>query len=196
MTIHKILPKVVYETTDVCVEHLDSFEKEIKLLEDRSNTTPHFQVKSSHNVIQTLHRIPPFKILTSEITFHIKKFLIEYGYSERLANATKVDMMWFNIGGKGNYLFPHTHPGSFISGVFYIKTMPENVIHFYDPNKSPFAEAENINECSSTTFTLRCQKGSLYMFHSDLHHATPYQEEEGEKIIISFNAGLPGVDFR
>ena len=45
MTIHKILPKVVYETTDVCVEHLDSFEKEIKLLEDRSNTTPHFQVK-------------------------------------------------------------------------------------------------------------------------------------------------------
>lgn len=196
MTIHKILPKVVYEATDICTEHLDEFEQEIKSLKDKSTTTPYFRVNTSHNVIKTLHRIPPFKILTSEINYHIAKFLTEYGYSERLANATKVDMMWFNIGTKGNYLFPHIHPGSFISGVFYVKTMPENVIHFYDPNKSPFAEAIDVNEYSSSTFTLRCRKSSLYMFHSDLHHATPYQEEEGEKIIISFNASLPGVDFR
>lgn len=196
MTIHKILPKVVYEAKDVCKDLLNTFEKEIKDLEVRTQTTGYFRVKTSHEVIRTLHRVPPFKNLTYEINNHIEKFLLEYGYSQKLAENTNVDMMWFNIGTKGNYLFPHVHPGSFISGVFYVKTVPENIIHFYDPNKSPYAEAVITNEYSSPTFTLKCEESSLYMFHSDLHHATPYQEEDGEKIVISFNASLPNIDLR
>lgn len=188
MTIHKILPKAVYQVKNICTEHLETFENEIKDLESSSQTTPFFRVKTSHNVLETIHRIPPFKILTNEINFHIEKFLLEYGYSEHVAKNTKVDMMWFNIGRKGNYLFPHVHPGSFISGVFYVKTNDENVINFYDPNKSPFIEPMVTNEYSSSTVTFKCHEASLLMFHGDLHHGTPHQEGDGEKIILSFNS--------
>jgi len=194
MTIHKILPKTVYEATNVCEDQLENFETEIKSISKKSKTTPYFRVKSSHKVIKTLHRIPPFKNLTDEINYHIKQYLTEYGYSHHIASNTKVDMMWFNIGTKGNYLFPHTHPGSFISGAFYIKTVSENVINFWDPNKSPFAEPEIANDYSSAVFTLKCNPASLLLFHSDLHHATPYQETDGEKIILSFNCGLPQIN--
>ena len=190
MTIHKILPKVVYQATDICVDQLEIFEKEIKSLNSSTLVTPHFRVKSSHQVLESVHRIPPFKTLTYSINEHLEKFLLEYGYSHEVATNTKVDMMWFNIGEKGNFLFPHTHPGSFISGVFYVKTTDENVIHFYDPNKSPFLDPQTLNEYSSSIFTMRCVEGSLLLFHSDLHHGTPYQEADGEKIILSFNSNL------
>jgi uncharacterized protein (TIGR02466 family) len=191
MTIHKILPKTVYEATNICEDQLENFETEIKSISGKSTTTPYFKVKTSHNVLQSIHRIAPFKNLTNNINYHIKKYLSEYGYPHHIVNNTKVNSMWFNIGTKGNYLFPHVHPGSFISGVFYIKTVPENIIHFYDPNKSPFAEPEILNEYSSATFTLKCNPASLLLFHSDLHHATPHQEMDGEKIVLSFNCILP-----
>ena len=82
--------------------------------------------------------------------------------------------------------FPHTHPGSIISGAYYIKTAPDNAIAFYDKYEViTLPEEDTIYNGSPITY--KCLPGRLLLFKSDFIHGNPGQESIGEKIVISFN---------
>tara|TARA_B100002019_G_C21220292_1_gene574358 strand:+ start:710 stop:1336 length:627 start_codon:yes stop_codon:yes gene_type:complete len=185
-----ILPKTVYVADDVCPEYNEKFKEEIYSLwkDNAFNNNDYFNVYSSHHEKNSLHRITPFKQLTKVVEEHIYEFLLTYGYNDFIARNIRVSQMWFNIGEKGNYLFPHTHPGSFISGAFYVQTNEENWLQFYDPNKfSAVAQPDNFNDLSTNMYPVKCKDNRLLLFHSDLHHDTIEQQCERHKIVISFN---------
>lgn len=185
--IYKIFPKVVYQADNVCLDYLDNFKEEILKLQTNTERSSTLNVDSCHKTIATIHRIKPFNILTETILPFIKDFMQSYGYSDKRINDLRIAQMWFNISGKGDFLYPHIHGGSFISGAFYVETVPDNNIIFYDGTKNIYEEPSTATEYSNQFFTINCVPGRLLLFHSDLHHATELQKSDGRKIVISFN---------
>ena len=116
--------------------------------------------------------------------------MFNYGYSQKRINDSFIQSMWFNVSNRGDFLFPHMHYGSLISGAYYIKTTKENVILFHDDHKNFYEDPEHMNEFSENVRAFECKTGRLIMFPSDMMHSTPPQTLVGEKIVISFNVVL------
>lgn len=186
----RIFPKCYYLKDNVCASQLCDFETFIKNLKHKTSRSPNFNVNSSHSFESNLHKIELFNPLTDEIMRSVKDYMISYGYNPSRISEAFIQTMWFNISGKGDYLFPHSHPGSFLSGAFYIKTTSENHLFFHDENKNYYEDPVNINDLSTTINPVQCKPGRLIIFSSDLQHSTPVQMQDGEKIIISFNVVL------
>ncbi len=180
-------PKLIYVVDDICKNNLKSYEKEIKKIKNETVRTPSFNVDSSHLKDRKLHTNKVFKNLSMEIETHSRLFLSYMGYSENYIKKCCIDDMWFNISNKGDFLFPHTHPGSILAGAFYVKTTENNVITFYDDSNNTYEPPENITNLSMTKCEYQCIPGRLLLFRSNFIHSTPKQELEGEKIVISFN---------
>lgn len=185
-----LFPKSIYVEDNVCMKMLSDFEKNIKLLKNETKRISVLNVDSSHQVNRKIHENAPFCFLAEEIIKHCKEYMKIYGYSEKTYREISLVDMWFNISGKGDFNFPHTHPGSFLSGAYYVKTAPENVLVFSEENKNVYEEPARLNELSAPFFPLPCIPGRLVIFHGNMTHGTPPQPSEGEKIVISFNTVL------
>jgi uncharacterized protein (TIGR02466 family) len=142
-------------------------------------------VNSSHRTLNELHKIPEFKNVADTIMMHCKEYGKLLGYSDKQLDGLFIHNMWFNRSSKGDFNFPHKHPASVFSGAFYLKTTSENKIFFhnFDDHMIP----DNVNDYQNAESWLQCTAGHLIVFQSDLIHSNPRQEEEGEKIVISFN---------
>lgn len=190
LNILRLFPQSIYIEDNVCMNLIPEFEKSVKQMADQTKRSPVLNTDSSHLVNRKLHTETPFKYLAEEITKHSKEYMKAYGYSESaIKNLILIDM-WFNISGKGDFNFPHIHPGSFLSGAYYVKSIPENHLIFSDDKKNIYEEPAKFNELSSPFFPLQCIPGRLVIFHGDMRHGTPAQQNEGEKIVISFNTIL------
>lgn len=183
-------PKAVYLEDNVCIDTLSEIESSIRNISDNTARNSVLNVDSSHRTIRTIHERPEFYSFTKEIKRRVKKFMICYGYDPEMTRDLEIRNMWFNISGKGDFLFPHTHPGSLISGAFYVKTTIENHILFYEHHKNSYIEPTKITPLSESVKNIACVPGRLLLFHSDMEHGTPIQREDGEKIVISFNTYL------
>jgi uncharacterized protein (TIGR02466 family) len=179
-------PKLIYLVDGICTDEIPAYEKEIKKNKIETKRTQVLNVDSTHTKFRNLHKIKTFKNLSHQIETNAKTFLSYMGYSEDYTRKCHITDMWYNISNKEDYLFPHTHPGSILAGVFYVKTVDDNKIIFYDGNNN-YEPPENITNLSMTTCEYQCIPGRLLLFRSDLSHATPKQDVDGEKIAISFN---------
>jgi uncharacterized protein (TIGR02466 family) len=98
---------------------------------------------------------------------------------------------WFNFYDKSNFMFSHSHPGHKVSGVYYYQTTGDDGAICF----------ENPNPLSSTrdwpwTFQRHLQhhavepkEGRLIMFPSWLRHRVLPNNQESQRISISFNLG-------
>ena len=187
MKLNKLFPKIVAEFDGVCVDNIPAMIKEVEELSSYGtmrNST--LNVESSHRSIQTIHRLPPFKPLAKEALSNATKFLSEYGYTNQLPHLY-ISNMWFNISEKGDYLFPHAHPGSLLSGAYYLDTDESHYIYFYDMHRNLTESPSFPNDLNTDTYPMPCTQGMMYLFHSDFIHAVPRQEADARKIVISFN---------
>ena len=98
---------------------------------------------------------------------------------------------WVNINKKGDYNQWHSHPGSELSGIWYI-TENYNSLEFRHPLqhvRTPLLFC--MNELSE--FTMNCNAGDLLIFPSDLVHCVKAHTEETSRISVSFNMFLPKI---
>jgi uncharacterized protein (TIGR02466 family) len=142
-----------------------------------------------------INLLPDFKqlcdIIVSE-TDDILNFLKVKRDSHYIAN------MWANVTCKNQSHVKHTHPNSFLSGVFYVKT-PENCnpIVFSDPRSGngviepDYIELNNFN-CRRQL--IKPNKGDILFWPSWLPHAveSPGSEEDHVRISIAFNIMFKG----
>ena len=188
MKLNKLFPKIVAEFDDECVDNIPAMIKEVEELSSygtmRNNT---LNVESSHRSIQTIHRLPVFKLLAKKALSNSVKFLNEYGYANFLTDNLYITNMWFNVSGKGDYLFPHTHPGSLLSGAYYLETDPSHNIYFYDMQRNLIEQPNMPTDLNTDTYPMPCTPGKMYLFNSDFVHGVPKQEADARKIVISFN---------
>lgn len=185
-----IFPKCYYVRDNVCDDLLPEFTSVVGTLKTKTARTVNFNVNSSHSFENKLYKIKPFDILSKEIMISAREYMLTYGYPHHRIDNAFIQTMWFNVSNKGDFLFPHAHPGSFLSGAYYIKTTPENHILFHDEQKNFYEDPENINDLSTTVQVVKCTPGRLLLFSSDFQHSTPLQINDGEKIVISFNIVL------
>lgn len=190
--IHKLFPKIVAEYNNVCIDLMPSFIEEIESLSKTMGTKSSsiLKVQSSHRSIQSIHRLPVFKPLSKTILENARQYMRDYGYEEFLCERLFITNMWFNISHKGNFLFPHTHAGSLISGAYYLESDESHYISFHDLSRNIIEAPNFMNELNAEMAFLPCTPGNLYLFSSDFHHSVVEQTSDARKIVISVNMSL------
>jgi uncharacterized protein (TIGR02466 family) len=188
--IHMWFPKTLYVLDNLLIDQLLKFEEEIKIILQSTNIkrTGTLNVDSTHQYDDSIHDNLVFKDLVSTIYENSKLYLKELGYNEKFVNSLSIENMWANVSKSGDFLFPHVHPNSLLSGVFYIKTGSNNTITFFDDIHNMNVPSHHDNSLNFSTCDYDCEPGRMILFRSNFLHGTKKQSD-GEKIVISFNIG-------
>jgi uncharacterized protein (TIGR02466 family) len=137
---------------------------------------------------QTLHGREEFQDLVACIgnaTRSILRFL-QIGHE-----AFEITGCWATVLARGAAHKAHSHPNNYLSGVYYVRTLPgADTINFHDPRnqaaviRPPIVEltAENTDQV-----VVRVTKGTLLLFPSYLEHSVDANTSEEERVSISFN---------
>lgn len=182
-------PKSIYIREDFSLDLLADIETTIKERKIETIRDQELFVDSTHRTDRELHKeLDCFKTLSNRIEDEIRQFMYSLGYAPNVADLAFIAGMWYNTSNKGDFVFPHNHAGSVISGAFYVKAAEENKIIFYDNLNDLQQPVDYPNELSFATVNYQCVPGRLLLWRSNLVHGTPVQLQPGEKIVISFNA--------
>lgn len=134
-----------------------------------------------------------------ELVEHVHAFLNRSRASERRKRDRFRLEGWINLNRAGDRNLLHCHPGSFLSGTYYVKT-PENMqggeIVFRDPRgpavamyETPGIELPWVGTGTGIPFSP--VTGYLMIFPSWLEHRVDPFTGPGERISIAFNAVNP-----
>jgi uncharacterized protein (TIGR02466 family) len=189
--IHKWFPKPIYIVDDQLIPLIPTYEAKIKELFKNvgGNTNGMLSVDSTHKTNDQLHLDPVFESLNNIIYEHAYNFLVNLGYNNEFIDTLDIINMWVNISHKDDFIFPHVHSNSIISGAFYIKKFEGSKIKFFNDVTSMMPKPTTFNELNYEYCDYDCDVGRLILFKSDFLHATERQPD-GEKIVISFNLGV------
>jgi uncharacterized protein (TIGR02466 family) len=192
---HKIIelfPKPILVADNICTDKLDQFEFIIHdIMKQKGTATTEFQhVKSTHATMCDLFNVVQFQPLIKEIQNFSYIFLESLGYSEQSISAMRLKQMWANSSNQYDYLFPHIHSNSVISGSFYIKSSDTDYIQFYNDVTDTTLVPENPTTTTQRVVDYPCKAGRLILFKSNLLHGTTIKKDMNEKIVMSFNIGL------
>lgn len=100
----------------------------------------------------------------------------------------RVTQSWLNYTAQGQYHHRHTHPNSFISGVFYVETNPDDRIYFYRSGYQQIKfPPEQWNLYNSESWWFEATTGMLILFPSSLEHMVPNVQGSTTRISLSFN---------
>ena len=102
--------------------------------------------------------------------------------------ALYVTQSWANYTEPGQYHHKHAHPNSYISGVFYLQTNPDDRIYFYKDGWQQIKfPPESWNAYNSESWWFEAFTGRLILFPSSLTHMVPTVQGEQTRISLSFN---------
>ena len=146
-------------------------------------------VDSTHRTNPDLHQQPVFQSLTAEINRGAATFLISLGCNNDYIQKLGITNMWANISYPGDFVGPHIHSNSVLSGVYYVKKFPGSKIRFYKNIYSMIHIEAVRNDLSYATCDYDCDPGRLLLWQSDVLHGTDQQTGD-EKIAVSFNIGF------
>lgn len=101
--------------------------------------------------------------------------------------------IWININGPGSYNHLHNHAGALLSGVYYVKSKPEQGNIFFERGDDAeyfLPPMMNPNIFTSTATVKKSTTNALYVFPGWLKHSVQPNQTQEDRISISFNYGL------
>jgi len=105
-----------------------------------------------------------------------------------------ITQSWSNYTEPGQWHHKHAHPNSFVSGVFYLNTNPDDRIYFYRSGWQQIKfPPENWNSYNSESWWFEAITGRLILFPSSLEHNVPTVQGDDVRISMSFNTFPVGV---
>lgn len=190
-TIEKWFAKPIYVVNGFHENRLSEYKKELESVfasDTDFKRTLQLNVQSTHNSPK-LHTNIVFEDFVKDLREHVFSFMTILGYRIDIEDVW-INSMWSNKTVQGEYLFPHVHPHSIISGAFYVHIdSPEDVIMFFDNVGAMVMPTNEANQLSYENCSYACTPGRLLLFRSDLQHGCPALKGK-DKIVISFNAEL------
>ena len=173
----------------VKMDNTAMIKKLYDLKEENKKGTPRSNVGGWHSGLH-LYKLPEFKEITIEILRCAKECFGHLDAAEDM--HPKLEAMWGMINPPGSRNNVHTHPNSFLSGVYYMK-VPEKSgqITFLDPR--PQAEIldvfkkDNQNISLAHSVDLPPEEKSLIFFPSWLQHQVMTNLSQEDRIVLSFN---------
>lgn len=131
----------------------------------------------------------------------LKKFFLESVnsyfqtiYQPKHQVSLRLTQVWANYSQKSQWHHEHSHPNSFISGVFYVQSTELDKIYFTNPHNTRELQiaSEIWNMFNSSSWWLPTDQNTLVLFPSTLKHRVDPVETETTRISISFNTYLVG----
>ena len=95
---------------------------------------------------------------------------------------------WVNINPNKGHHIRHTHPGAFMSGVYYVKCLRDSdqgSIRFFRPEQEEFILLQHNIKWDDTCYPPI--EGRLLLFPSHLSHSVDNNQYDNDRIAISFN---------
>lgn len=135
------------------------------------------------------HRAPSFADLESALEPQAMAFAKKQGWSLR-GMELQMTACWINIMPAGSYHTLHLHPGSVISGTYYVSSPPGSVsLKIEDPRMGFYMNAP-VRQGQSLYYEVAPTPGSFVLFESWLRHEVPPNRSKQPRISVSFNYGL------
>ena len=153
-----------------------------RILEPRSKLQP----GGTWNTPQDLHTRPAFfefVKLVEAATNGVARFLHIEQYPMVITGC------WANINPPGSSHHAHLHPNNYLSGVYYVAIPPSgSVIQFHDPRPMLIMpKLTQFTQFTANTVNVESKEGRLIIFPSWLRHSVPANQDESERISISFD---------
>jgi uncharacterized protein (TIGR02466 family) len=174
------------------VEHCYKMQREWK---DEKQPNLCRSVKNGWQSKPDIHNLPELQdfnaVIRDAISWVYKQIQVPtdtYGFA--------LDTVWYNITPTGGHNENHVHPGSFISGCYYIKKPPlaGNLV-IYDPRKGSQCSREPEHLARGSIQVIKGQEGDIILFPGWLEHSVEPNRDKEDRISIAFNASwnyLPG----
>jgi uncharacterized protein (TIGR02466 family) len=130
---------------------------------------------------------------------HVRAFLNHFRPEDRRKKDQFRLRGWINVNHAGDFNMLHSHPGSFLSAVYYVRVpraMKGGEIFFHDPRgpvvamyETPEIELPWVGTGLGIPF--QPATGQLFLFPAWLEHRVERFEGSGARISIAFNASNP-----
>jgi len=187
-SIQAVFPKTIFRCDNLLPPDYLSILKSVseKLVQENSTKNTALNVASTHKVNNLVDH-QDYRLLSKEIITRATGYAEALGYSAstQLQNI-KIANMWVNQSNGGDFIFPHIHTNSDLTGVFYIEAPEHSTITFYDNIYDMSKDVTMVNMFSSRYIQHPCTSNSLLLFKSNLLHGNEKQPI-GNKLAISFN---------
>lgn len=107
----------------------------------------------------------------------------------------EVRNLWFNVNSRNSYNQTHNHPGSIISGVFYLKADEGSgeICFHRNPYEEMFfgtMQPKSVTELNAMSCRYKPVQGRLLLFPSYLLHSVLPNSNDNERISLSFNMSI------
>ena len=165
-------------------EAIADYEKALEKNEGNYNTIPNY-------ILDTDKRFAQLKIFIQDS--------IEEYWDTVISPSTTVNpcitQSWLNYSYTGNFHHAHRHPNSYISGVFYFKTIQDDSIIFRKSTLEPLfsISSSKPNKYNSNVNVFPIQEKMLILFPSDtVHSVDTIREENACRISLAFNTFFRG----
>ena len=106
-----------------------------------------------------------------------------------------ISQSWVNFTKPGGHHHQHTHPNSYISGVFYLDVedeVDEIIFHEASRSRSFSVPTQNWNLFNSQIWRYKVKKNLLILFPSYLSHSVPTTTTSSIRTSISYNTFFKG----
>lgn len=135
---------------------------------------------------------PMFAELKNFIMQCIKEYIDSVYASPSL--DVYITQSWANFTKPKEFHHRHSHPNSFISGVFYVNAKPkEDMIKFYKERSAIFDfMPKQPNNYNSNDVAILVETGDLVLFPSSFVHEVPPTTSEETRVSIAFNTFIRG----
>ena len=101
---------------------------------------------------------------------------------------------WLTYTDEGDYHHKHTHPNSYVSGVFYINAdITKDRIHFFkNQHRTIEITTKDVNFYNATSWWFEVGTGTLILFPSSLQHMVDTTSSSETRIALAFNTFFEG----
>jgi uncharacterized protein (TIGR02466 family) len=160
-----------------------ALEKQAVELSENTKGITRSNVKGWHSDIN-IHLEPEYKHLFD----FIESSLLNIFTSRDVKTVVPViDSAWFNINQKGAFNQKHTHPYSFFSGIYYVKT-PAKCGNLILEDPRPVEIHNPFPDSKYPCISIEPIAGRLYVFPAYLQHSVEPNESDENRISIAFNS--------
>jgi len=195
MPVHPLFPQPVY------------FSKlERSLTKEELKTVNEYRKKVFKNEGNTVSKNK--YVLENKMLKNLKedlnKKVIDY-FNKIVSTSNSVNpyitQSWFNYTENNQFHHNHSHPNSYISGVFYVDAQKEiDTITFHKPGHHGDAsytdlklEVDKYNIFNTTAWQFPIETGNVVLFPSFLHHGVDKKKGTNTRISLSFNSFFKGT---
>lgn len=182
-------PKAFYYEDGIVTE-----EENNNLIEAANQLVNEFPESTRSNLYTTYGSLPnilerkEFTKLRDAIVSHVNTFLniLETGQG----NKYSITDSWVSISSPGNFERMHTHDGAYISGVYYINTLPNcGNLYFEELSDNLWASARSKKEHYNTVSYAPVER-RVILFNSKVPHYVGQNESSGKRVALSFNIAI------